>query len=205
MFSGMPSGKIIINVAVLKSHWNPTKSQNFCHWNPIKSYKSPFKGLRTPEFPWNPIKSKFHPITSPSNHHGPTSEAQNGRGVLVGKLAARHGEGHQGALRQMLRQGLGGDRFSPGVGSGNASGGKSHWSCGGSGHRNLGSWKGSSGYLLQFANWKMVVEIVDLAHLPLVDYWRWKLLWVLSLLVGGFNPSEKYESQLGLFSQCMEQ
>jgi hypothetical protein len=28
--------------------------------------------------------------------------------------------------------------------------------------------------------------------------------WVYSNLVGGFNPSEKYESHLGLFSQYME-
>ena len=42
--------------------------------------------------------------------------------------------------------------FAPGVGSGNASGGKSHWSRGGSGHRNLGSSKGSSGYLLPSGN-----------------------------------------------------
>ena len=66
--------------------------------------------------------------------------------------------------------------FAPGVGSGNASGGKSHWSRGGSGHRNLGSSNASFGYLLQFANWKMAIEIVDLAHLPAVYYWRWLVI-----------------------------
>ena len=29
---------------------------------------------------------------------------------------------------------------------------------------------------VQFANWKMAIEIVDLAHLTLVDDWRWLVI-----------------------------